>query len=225
MSSARRPAALRNPAVRPDRVASPDSGLAGRGAVWWVRRVALSLVLGALLGLATQRSIGLGAAMNEAFAKSAGPWAIAAALVGRWAPNVRTAVVTATVCLWAATVAFYAAGGPPGAGTPGFWLAMTVSVGPLLGWLGRASATSGWPGAIAAGIIAGWLTGEVVNTALGYGGASRWLGVAVNGAAAACWVGAARGPRRVVAATMVPMTAAPVVFLAAVELASGPTFH
>jgi hypothetical protein len=32
-------------------------------------------------------------------------------------------------------------------------------------------------------------------------------------------------PRRVVAATMVPMTAAPVVFLAAVELASGPTFH
>ena len=32
-------------------------------------------------------------------------------------------------------------------------------------------------------------------------------------------------PRRVVAATMVPMTAAPGVFLAAVELASGPTFH
>jgi hypothetical protein len=111
MNSARRPAALCTGAVCPDRVASPDSDLAGRGAVWWIRRVALSLVLGAVLGVATQRSIGLGAAMNEAFAKSAGPWAIVAALVGRWAPNVRTAVVTATVCLWAATVAFYAAGG------------------------------------------------------------------------------------------------------------------
>jgi hypothetical protein len=220
-----------------------------------------ALALGALLGFVTQRSIGLGAAANEAFATSTGPWAIVAALIGRCMPDIKSAVVTSTVCLWSATVVFYAAGGPPGAGgTPGFWLAAIVVVGPILGWLGRASAAHGAVGSLAAGVIAGWLIGEALHTALadasgpwhgpvwfdaaghwhrlfgngaagpwhpaaGSGDSSRWLSVAVDGIAAACWVLAARGPRRVVAATLLPMTAAPAVCLAAAEALIGATIR
>jgi hypothetical protein len=164
-------------------------------------------------------------------------------------PDSKTAVVTSTVCLWSATVVFYAAGGPPGnGGTPGFWLAAIVVVGPMLGWLGRASAAHGTAGSLAAGVIAGWLIGEALHTALAYGGghwheslrsvaagrwhtplgnggSSRWLSVAVDGIAAACWVVAVRGPRRVVAATLLPMTAAPVVCLAAAEALIGATIR
>ena len=44
-----------------------------RGAAWWARRVALMLASGALLGVLTHRSTGLGAAANEAVATSTGP--------------------------------------------------------------------------------------------------------------------------------------------------------
>lgn len=199
------------------------------------------LAFGLVLGVLTHRSTGLGAAANEAFATSTGPWTVVAALIGRFAPDVKSAIVTATVCLWSATIAFYVAGGPLGnGGTPGFWLAAIIVLGPLLGWLGRASAAHGIAGSLAASVIAGWLIGEALHTALAYGGyhwfaarwyhgatgwhlalvhdaSSRWFSVAVDGLAAACWLLATRGPRRVVAAAIVPMTAAAA---AAIALAS-----
>jgi hypothetical protein len=49
--------------------------------------------------------------------------------------------------------------------------------------------------------------------------------VAVDSIAAAGWVVAVRGPRRIVAATLVPMTAAPVVCLAAAEALLGGTIR
>jgi hypothetical protein len=133
-----------------------------------------------VVGIATQRAIALGPAANEAFARSTGPWAVLAAVIGRRSPNIRTAVISATVVLWSATVAFYAVGGPPGnGGTPGLWLAAIVIIGPALGWLGKTSAATG----------------------------------------------AARGPKRIVAATLIPMTAAPAVSLTAAGLLLSTPLH
>jgi hypothetical protein len=186
----------------------------------------MSVLLGIALGFVTQRAAGFGTAVREAFAVSTGPWAVVAALIGRRAPDLRTAVVTATVCLWSATLAFYASGGPVGgSGTPGFWLVAIVAVGPALGLLGGLSTVPGSVGAFAAGVIAGWLTGEAVRTALVYASTSRWLGVAVCVGAAIGWVLAARGPRRVLAATLLPMAAAPIVFIAAAEVLSDAAFR
>jgi len=201
------------------------------------------------VGIATQRAIALGPAANEAFARSTGPWAVLAAVIGRRAPNIRAAVISATIALWSATVAFYAVGGPPGnGGTPGLWLAAIVIIGPALGWLGKTSATTGSAGSLAVGVIAGWLIGEALHNALTYGaghwygapsysgavgwhfalaqhGASRWLSVTFDAVAAACWVVAARGPKRIVAATLIPMTAAPAVSLTAAGLLLSSPLH
>jgi len=228
MSFDRSWAVLRAASVRDDRRVTQHAGARAGDAVWWARRLSLAVAVGVVLGVATQRSTGLGAAFNQAFAMSTGPWAIVAALIGRSAPDAKTAVVTATVCLWSATIAFYAAGGPLGSGgTPGVWLAVIVVVGPVLGGLGRASAAGGIVGSLAVGVIAGWLLGEALHIAFGHAGglwpaaawnqgairwqahemSSRWFSVAVNASAAVCWVIASRGPTRVVAAVLVPMTA------------------
>ena len=174
--------------------------------------------------------------------------AVLAALIGRRAPNLRAAVISATVALWSATVAFYAVGGPPGnGGTPGLWLAAIVIIGPALGWLGKTSAASGAAGSLAVGVIAGWLVGEALHNALAYGaghfhgapygdpigwrvflvhhGSSRWLSVVFDAVAAAGWVIAARGPRRIVAATLIPMTAAPAVSLTAAGIFLSTPLH
>jgi uncharacterized protein DUF6518 len=221
-----------------ERSGTSRADLCEHSRTWWARRLLAALALGVALGFATQRSIGLGAAANEAFATSTGPWAIAAALIGRWAPDFRSAIMTATVCLWSATIAFYAAGGPPGSGgVPGFWLALIVLVGPVLGCLGRASATHELAGSLAAAVVAGWLIGEALHTALAhpasrslhYGGwmatrdaSSRWLSVAVNGVGGAWWAVAAGGPKRIVAAALLPATAVAAISLIAAELLLGP---
>jgi hypothetical protein len=240
---------LRSPVLRvatvlQDRQVASRADARDRDPAWWARRLGLALALGVGLGIATQRSTGLGPAVNQAIATSTGPWAIVAALIGRWAPDVRTAVVTATICLWSATVAFYAAGGPPGAGgTPGLWLAVIVVVGPVLGWLGRASVAHGALGSLAASVIAGWLLGEALHTALGHQGgywlasgwtrdavrwhvhaaSSRWFSVAVDAIAAACWLIGSPGPRRLAAAAVVPMTVVAVAALAVAAPLLGPT--
>lgn len=237
-----RPDAARNDAAHAER---RDHGVG-----WWTLSIAVALALGALLGFVTQRSTGLGVAANEAFARSTGPWAIAAALIGRCVPDVRTAVVTSTVCLWSATIVFYAAGGPPGdGGTPGLWLAAIILIGPMLGWLGRVSGTNGTAAALATGVIGGWLLGEALHIALApggghwygpggfttgafrgfprfaHGGSSRWLSVAIDGIAAACWVAASRGPRRVLAVTLLPMAIVAAVCLSVAGTLVGTTIR
>ena len=240
---------LRSPVLRvatafQDRNVAAHADAGARDAAWWARRLGLALALGLVLGVATQRSTGLGPAVNQAFATSTGPWAIVAALIGRWAPDILTAVVTATICLWSATVAFYAAGGPPGAGgTPGLWLAAIVVVGPVLGWLGRASIDHGALGSLAASVIAGWLLGEALHTALGHQGgywlatgwshgairwqvhgtSSRWFAVALDAVAAGCWVIGSPGPKRLAAAAVVPMAVVAIAALAIAGPLLGPT--
>ncbi len=134
--------------------------------------------------------------------------------------------MSATVFLWTATIAFYAAGGPVhGVGTPRFWLAAIIVVGPVLGVLGRASSTVGAVGALATGVIAGWLLGEAAYTAVGYSATGRWLSVTVDLIAMTAWILTARGPRRVVAAVLLPAATAPAAFLMAAGAVSSASFH
>jgi hypothetical protein len=118
-----------------------------------------------------------------------------------------------------------------------------VVVGPVLGGLGRASAADGIVGSLAVGVIAGWLLGEALHIAFGHEGgpwpagawnqgairwqahemSSRWFSVAVNASAAICWMIASRGPTRVVAAVLVPMTAVAAAALTTAGPLLGPT--
>ena len=183
--------------------------------------ITMPVVAGLILGLVTQRCAHLGAATNEALATSTGPWAVAAALIGRRARTAWGAAGAATACLWCATIAFYACGGPAGgAGTPVFWLLLIITVGPVLGIVGRLTHTDGVVGSLANAIIAGWLIGEAAHTTLSYAAASRWLAIAIDVTAVACWLAVARGPRRLTAAALLPMSLIAIALLTAVEHAA-----
>jgi hypothetical protein len=188
--------------------------------------LAVAIIVGVILGALTQRAAHLGVAANEALATSTGPWAIVAAVIGRRATRIAVAVGASTLCLWLATLVFYRLGGPVGGrGTPAFWLAAIVTVGPALGALGHLSRSRSAAGSVAIAVVAGWLLGESARTLLAYGDASRWVAVIVDAAAAACWVLSARGPRWVIAASLVPAAAVAILLMSAVEVVSKTTLY
>lgn len=157
---------------RPDSTAPGAVGPAPKSFLGFARsrmavRLALAVVVGLVVGAATEWSVPHLPFSLEPLGNSAAPWILAACAMALTARRTGESLMLAVVTLLALVLGFYLAeayrGWPVSRHQVEFWFAASVAIGPLVGlataWLRHAKRTTA---ALGAGVLGGLLAGEAV---------------------------------------------------------------